>query len=508
MTPVYAALVSKMLRRREPQTSLPQKTTQAPAARTTARVHPRLSAARVEYRSAVLGTGLDHSRRVMAETPESEATLVPHEGHVFVDTDPWSGHIVVSHVLTWERHILSDFVSASAIYDEEGDGVVVGQRPPSAEDLPAQEPEAVIMDDMFTCVYAGPGGEYAVLDSSSGRARSLNELRGAHILVDIALKRGPRNQLCAFEAAALKRPGECTMQLRWSLHDLYDSLALKCHQGRRWLWVSSSWAQWSRCLEGLFSRHERALEKAIPADADSKAEAKSGCSLRFPSVSTAGLIGLLTRFCGTTAPQCGRLQGMASVEVARNILALLCEVLPDMCVLWVMASTKAKLRWPRPLASDNPIEIPVVGRMARLCDVDWSRVSRPSDPCVMFLQFVATEGDGVIPIVELLTKVEQWRPRSATARPRLQGQIVMGLAEAVDSRLAAMTKRGDTHDFVQAPLWVCAYVLDWVLSFASSLPTPRYACEARCFASGGATTKQGNPTTRMPRPSKSRGSGG
>ena len=146
-------------------------------------------------------------------------------------------------------------------------------------------------------------------------------------------------------------------QCQWSLLDLYKQLQLgtgraKALPGK---WRQDGWAAWSRSLAGVGL--EGALLKASPYEGEEGGGDAGRRVLNFPSVSTAGLLVLLSVWAFLPRSS-GGLKESQCVEACRDVIKCFCRAIAKRTWrLWLFLDREVARQWPLNFEGQRPFQL-------------------------------------------------------------------------------------------------------------------------------------------------------
>ena len=357
------------------------------------------------------------------------ANLLPHEGNVCVERDPFTQSMWLVNMVSMERQLVSGFSNVKLEFDE-GDGVLMCWNE-TCEDVAYKCVGEVLEYDVYMDTDNNP---VLVSNQKSDERKVLAEEVSKHELLDLKLEFGlPKRQMDT-TVAAFKWPLHHGLAIRWNLHSLYDLLGLKSHGGHRWTWVSKNWEPWSSFLKTLWSG-EPGLHKAQQTNKsiDEDGENVNRC-LGWPSVTTAALLALLSRFCATSAPQAGALSTPTDREAAKELLRAVLALLHEQSFkLNLLLDTHAVLRWPLPPSGNNAATFDVNGN--QFVDVGSQQpteLENPNDPCVNVFSALGVNVNDPLCLLTFFLKLAAWRPRRSNRGKVLLGQLCVSVAQTID----------------------------------------------------------------------------
>lgn len=199
----------------------------------------------------------------IAGSASGEAHIVPHEGLVFVDKDPFSDEYVLSHKVTGERVTLHGYSDVLAVFDPEDGSCALSARRGQSDDE-----ECLLVDDLLSVeVYRDQEQNTIVVHDGDGPPAYLDSLKFGFMLAKVRIDTSRGRFSALLSAAQLKTPGYYNLRVQWNLHELYDLFRLASYQGRRWNWVSKSMQSWVAYLAAILPHHPDALLRALPKGA-------------------------------------------------------------------------------------------------------------------------------------------------------------------------------------------------------------------------------------------------
>lgn len=376
------------------------------------------------------------------------ATLVPYQGSLWVDRDPWSGAFVLSHAISKERRVYEGFSEVYLEYIDD-DAVLVchpeGDEGESPHEFRCLEQELCLVYD------AGEGRTLLVLDDSAS-PRSLEELNREHKPVRVSFLCGPRGEECWLEVGVFARPLYGGLRVRWNLHEMFDRLSLRCHRGERWNWVSKNWFVWTTFASELFPDSADSFAKGLLPDHLETSQSKASGPLSWPSCTSALLVGLLARFCMSSSAQAGRFRDEDACRAADELLeGVLKSLAGTAWQMQLLVDSKASLRWPRPPHGANAISLSVDVCLTVDIGIPWAEVEKPQDACVKFFNDLWLTHGSQLPLTGLLHDLVCWRPRSISARHSLLGQVLMQIGLQLEVLvIRALERPGSPQDKLQA----------------------------------------------------------
>lgn len=213
------------------------------------------------------------------------------------------------------------------------------------------DPDIIIAETLMATVLLRDCHSQDFVRSNDGECLKLCDLRGEFEQWLVSVPCGPQDLSVSFSTACMQLGGYYGMVFQWNLRELYTNLALTCHQGHRWVWVSRCFDQWRKALAAMWPLH---------ADASSKcsepAEGSGQPQLPLPAASTPALLALLLRFWASPAKQAGALVQEKNRMAARTLLEGLIDLLRGRSFrLRLLFDDGVELRWRRPPAGDHPV---------------------------------------------------------------------------------------------------------------------------------------------------------
>lgn len=391
---------------------------------------------------AISANGQGHSAEFAAMADENSppvATLLAGSDVLTVGRDPWSGHFVLSNLVSREHIAYDGYESMFLQHGEDGDSVLVCVRPGDVqhENLEFKYPD----DELQYSAYSDGQGRNLLVNRVDMEPVYVAQLQKRLSLATLSLRCGARRQECKLQIGIFEFPGFCDTHMRFNLHEVYDVLARASHQ-HRWTWVSRNWSSWAVNCNELLPFAEDGLMKSLGTAADLEADTKHDSPLLWPSCSSYMLVALLSRFGLSAAPQAGRLRDEESVRASQEIL--------EAIALKLLLHSRAELKWPGTPMGENPVELDIDEDARVNIGTAWRQLPHPQDQCIKFFEDMVLAQGSSVSLVDLLAQVVTWRPRSIKARHVLLGQLIIRIAIEFERVVGEVIDSAAQNEFVSA----------------------------------------------------------
>ena len=176
---------------------------------------------------------------------DHEVSLLPHEGFVFIDKVGPGDVFKLTHMLSYEQHLLPGGHSWELIYDEDGFAAAV--------DKSDETVEAIMAEDMLRFqVYQAADNSLVLMDGQHPNSNNfvmLKHFMHKYVEYNFSVTVGTTTPTTKeFQVFGLKWPRQPAATIMWSAKSLYECLGLKQFRGQQWSWTHAGYPIWKKFL--------------------------------------------------------------------------------------------------------------------------------------------------------------------------------------------------------------------------------------------------------------------
>ena len=201
--------------------------------------------------------------------------------------------------------------------------------------------------------------------------------------------------------------------------------------------MSKNADQWQNHISALLPDHAGGIKRGLVRQDPAGTAHDDERYLQFPSVTSFGLLAMLTRFAWSGSTQKGALSSESAKAAASHMIdALLLVLRGDAFPMFLLLDENYTPQWPADPVGTNPVCWTVdQDLMMHICTDEMQFLPHPSNPTALFREHLDIDISKPIHLGVFLQKLTAWFPRKRQRRNALLGQLLLRVAERFEHNI-------------------------------------------------------------------------